>query len=223
MKRMIIIIIVLAIILISMICYKNVMVATKNNVNIEEIGNIEKYISKIYMWKEITNEALPVFDDVNNSDDLWVWEVIKKNLEKYNVTYEEIEAKSKEIFGEDFNKKFPIEGNQSFEYNDISKKYLATESLLDKDEDEFLLNNIIKTNDGYTIEIVEYIEDYAEENKVIIRNSQEEEIGQVGINDSETKMQEIVKNNIDRFSKKRISLKSKNKQLTVQKVERIQE
>ena len=87
-------------------------------------------------------------------------------------------------------------------------------------EDSFLLNNIEKNKEGYVVEIVEYLEDYSEENSVIIRNLQEEEIGRVGTNDSETKMQEIVKNNIDRFSKKKVYLKTENDNLIVQKVEK---
>ena len=86
-------------------------------------------------------------------------------------------------------------------------------------EDSFLLNNIEKNKEGYIVEIVEYLEDYSEENSVIIRNLQEEEIGRVGVNDSETKMQEIVKNNIDRFGKKKVYLKTENNNLIVQKVE----
>ena len=30
------------------------------------------------MWKEITKEALPTFENINNANELWVWEVIKK-------------------------------------------------------------------------------------------------------------------------------------------------
>lgn len=223
MKKMFIIIIVLAMILISMIIYKNTAVGTKNNVNVQEIEKIENYISKIYMWKEITNEALPTFEDVNHSDDLWVWEVVKKNLENYEVSDEEIKTIATEIFGKEFNKQFPKEGNKSFIYDETSQKYLATETVLDEKEDTFLLNNIEKIKEGYNIEIIEYLEDYAEENKITIRNLQEEEIGQVGINDSETKIQEIVKNNRNRFSKKKIYLKKENDNLKIQKVEKIQE
>ena len=52
---------------------------------------MEEYISKIYMWKEITKEALPTFENINNANELWLWEVIKKNLETYETTYEEIQ------------------------------------------------------------------------------------------------------------------------------------
>lgn len=223
MKKMIIIIIILAIILISMIIYKNTATGTTNQVNIQEIQKIEENISKIYLWKEITNEALPTFENVNNSEEVWVWEVIKKNLEQYEVSHEEIQTKAKEIFGEEFNKQFPREGNSSFEYDETSNKYFAAETILDQMEDSFLLNKIEKTNEGYTVEIIEYLQDYSQEDKVIIRNIEQEELGQVGINDSETKMQEIVKNNINRFSKKKIYFKIQNNNLIVQKVEKIQE
>ena len=46
MKKMIIIIVVLAGILISMIIYKNMAVGSKNNVNIQDIKNIEENIKK---------------------------------------------------------------------------------------------------------------------------------------------------------------------------------
>ena len=220
MRNMFITIIILLIIFVGMVMYKNMAVGTTNNVNIQEIETIESYISKIYMWKEITKEAMPEFEDINNAEDLWTWEVVKKNLEEYEITKEQIEQKAKEIFGETFNKSFPGEGNQSFEYDKNSNKYLATETMLDGKEDTFLLNNINKTKEGYTVEIIEYLEDYSEENNIIIRNLQEEEIGKVGINESETKIQEIVKNNIDRFNKKKIYLENTNNNLIVKKVEK---
>ena len=220
MRNMFITIIILLIIFVGMVMYKNMALGTTNNVNIQEIETIESYISKIYMWKEITKEAMPEFEDINNAEDLWTWEVVKKNLEEYEITKEQIEQKAKEIFGETFNKSFPREGNQSFEYDKNSNKYLATETMLDGKEDTFLLNNINKTKEGYTVEIIEYLEDYSEENNIIIRNLQEEEIGKVGINESETKIQEIVKNNIDRFNKKKIYLENTNNNLIVKKVEK---
>ena len=43
------------------------------------------------------------------------------------------------------------------------------------------------------MEIVEYLADYSEENNIIIKNTNEEEIGRLSVTDDETKMQEIVK------------------------------
>lgn len=223
MKKMIIIIIILATILISMMIYKNAATGATNQVNVQEIQKIEESISKIYLWKEITNEAIPTFENVNNAQDLWGWEVTKKNLEQYEVSKEEIKTKAKEIFGEEFNKEIPKEGNSSFEYDEITNKYYPTEVILDQMEDSFLLNKIEKTDEGYLVEIVEYLQDYKNADKVIVRNLEQEELGQVSVNDSETKIQEIVKNNINRFSKKKIYFKIQNNNLVVQKVEKIQE
>ena len=218
MKKMLVIIVILAMILVSMIIYKNIAINKNKSVNVQEVEQIEEYISKIYMWKEITKEALPTFENINNANELWVWEVIKKNLETYETTYEEIQQKGKELFGEKFERQIPKEGNDSFYYDKESNKYLATEIVLDEEEDSFLLKDIEKEGKKYKVKIIEYIEDYSEENKVIIRNLQEEEIGRVSTSDSETKIKEIVKNNKERFSQKNIEIKKEKDNLVIEKV-----
>ena len=70
------------------------------------------------------------------------------------------------------------------------------------------------------MEIVEYLADYSEENNIIIRNTNEEEIGRLSVTDDETKMQEIVKSNIEKFTKKEITLKKEGDLLVVTKVEK---
>lgn len=218
MKKMLVIIVILAMILVSMIIYKNIAINKNKRVNVQEVEQIEEYISKIYMWKEITKEALPTFENINNANELWVWEVIKKNLETYETTYEEIQQKGKELFGEKFERQIPKEGNDSFYYDKESNKYLATEIVLDEEEDSFLLKDIEKEGEKYKVKIIEYIEDYSEENKVIIRNLKEEEIGRVSTTDSETKIKEIVKNNKERFSQKNIEIKKEKDNLVIEKV-----
>lgn len=218
MKKMLVIIVVLAMILVSMMVYKNIEINKNKSVNVQEVEQIEEYISKIYMWKEITKEALPTFENINDASELWIWEVIKKNLETYETTYEEIQQKGKELFGEKFERQIPKEGNDSFYYDQESNKYLATEIVLDEKEDSFLLNDIEKEGEKYKVKIIEYIEDYSEENKVIIRNLQEEEIGRVSTSDSETKIKEIVKNNKERFSQKNIEIKKEKDNLVIEKV-----
>ena len=205
----------------GMVIYRNVRVQNNesNNVSIEEIQKIEEKILSVYMWEEVTGEALPEFQDINDADDKWIWEVVKNNLENYEVTYDEIEEEAKLIFGENFNKEFPKEGNSSFEYNSETDKYIATEVEFDQEEDSFLLDNIIKTETGYEVEIIEYLEDYSEEESVIVRNTNDEEIGRVSISESETNMQDIVKNNKDRFTKKKVYLVQENDNLNLQKVE----
>lgn len=205
----------------GMVIYRNVRVQNNesNNVSIEEIQKIEEKILSVYMWEEVTGEALPEFQDINDADEKWIWEVVKNNLENYEVTYDEIEEEAKLIFGENFNKEFPKEGNSSFEYNSETDKYIATEVEFDQEEDSFLLDNIIKTKTGYEVEIIEYLEDYSEEESVIVRNTNDEEIGRVSISESETNMQDIVKNNKDRFTKKKVYLVQENDNLNLQKVE----
>lgn len=126
MKKFFIIILILLVIFIGMVIYKNALIGTQNNVNIEEIKSIEEYISKIYMWKEVTNEALPAFENINEASDIWVWEVVNQNLENFEITYEEIELTAKKIFGEKMKKEFPKEGSKTIMYNEENQMYYTT-------------------------------------------------------------------------------------------------
>ena len=80
------------------------------------------------MWQEVTEEALPKFNNINDAPDLWLWEVVKKNLDNYEVSYDEVEQKAKEIFGEEFTKQFPKEGTEYIQYNDELKKICSNRS-----------------------------------------------------------------------------------------------
>ena len=126
MKKMFITIVILAIIFIGMVVYQKMAVGTKNNVSVEEVQKIEEYINRIYMWKEVTGEALPVFEDINIANDLWTWETVKQNLEEYTVSYDQIQQTAKKIFGENFQKQFPTEGNETIIYDSEKDEYYAT-------------------------------------------------------------------------------------------------
>ena len=219
MKKLFVIIGVLAIIFFGMVIYKNT--ANKSNVTVQEVENIEKYISKIYMWKEITNQALPTFENINDADELWIWEVVKKNLEEFELSYDDIQNKAKELFGTEFSKQFPKECTKSFIYDETIDKYITTQTDLDTQEDTFLLSDIKKSKNEYIVEITEYLEDYSLEESIIIRNIQGEEIGKVNTNDNESSIQNLVKNNSSRFSKKKVYLKKEQEKLVVEKVEDI--
>lgn len=222
MKKLIVIIIILVIIFVGMVVYKNVMVKN-SNINIQEIERIENYINQIYMWKEITGEAIPDFENINQANERWIWEVVKKNIEEDEPSYKQIQEKAKELFGQAFTKEFPKEGTEYLTYNEQTNQYEAVPVELDQQGDLFLLNTIKKTKTGYEVEIVEYLEDYSPmlkeeaENFVIIRNLQEEEIGRIS-GSAEEEETELVKRNIDKFSKKKIKLKVENEKLYIEKV-----
>jgi len=221
MKKLIVIIVILAIIFVGMIGYKNVVIKTRN-IGIQEIEKIENCIEQIYMWKEVTKEALPCFEDINQADETWIWEVVKKNLEEYEISYEKIQEKAKEIFGENFTKQFPKEGMEYFSYNEENDLYYAIGMDLDQLDDAFLMNKITRTEDGYEVEIIEYLEDYSEsttENRITLRNIEGEKIEEINLQD-EGKINEIVKNNIEKLDKKKIYIKNEGKKLIVQRVEK---
>lgn len=227
MKKMLVIIFILLIIFIGI--YINKKNIGNETVTATEVNNIEEYISKIYMWQEITEEALPKFNNINDAPDLWLWEVVKKNLDDYEVSYDEIEQKSKEIFGEEFTKQFPKEGTEYIQYNEELKKYVATGVGLDTLDDRFFIKQINKTKNGYEVEIAEYLEDYEnsmnieDENQVYdiyIKDLNHNIIATIKSNDGETKSIEVVKENIDKFTTKKIILeKDKNENLYVRQVE----
>ena len=172
------------------------------------------------MWKEVTKDALPIFNEINEASELWIWETLKKNLEEYELTHEQIEYAKKEIFGKELAKEFPKEGNEYFKYSQEQNKYYATEIDLDEKDDKFLINKIDKYNNGYKVEVIEYLEDYSKSEEIItIENIKEEEIQRVDINEDILKRNEIVKNNINKLSTKIIYLERENEKLIVKKVE----
>ena len=226
MKKLLAIIAVLLVIFIGMFVNKTKL--NKNRITASEVDNIEKYISQIYMWKEITEEALPKFDNINNAPELWIWEVVKKNLEDYELSYDEIEKKAIELFGSEFKKQFPKEGTEYIQYNKEIEKYITIGIGLDTLDDSFYIKNINKTKKGYEVEIVEYLEDYenaigvedeSEIYEIYIKNLDESTIGTVKSNESETKAIEIVKENIEKFTTKTVNLiKSSDGKIYVESV-----
>lgn len=214
MKKLVAIICILLVIFVGM--YVNRSKSNQNLITATEVEKVEEYISKIYMWKEITGEALPKFDNINDAPDVWTWEVVKKDLENYELTKDEIQNKATELFGNQFKKQFPQEGTEYMQYDEKLGKYISTGIELDTLEDCFYIKNIKKTKDGYEVEIAEYLEDYVnslgveDENEIYeiyIKNLNEETIENVKNTEGETKIIEVVKENLNKFTTKTVNLK----------------
>ena len=213
MKKLVAIICVLLVIFIGM--YINKTKSSQKIVTASEVEKVEEYISKIYMWKEVTEEALPEFNNINEAPDLWTWEVVKKNLEDYELTYEEIQQKATELFGKQFTKQFPKEGTEYIQYDEQTDKYITSGIGLDSLDDSFLIKNINKNKNEYDVEIVEYLEAYSnsagvededEVYDIYIKNLNQDTIATIKSNEGETKAIETVKENIDKFTTKTIKL-----------------
>ena len=214
MKKLVAIICILLVIFVGM--YVNRSKSNQNLITATEVEKVEEYISKIYMWKEITGEALPKFDNINDAPDIWTWEVVKKDLENYELTKDEIQNKATELFGNQFKKEFPQEGTEYMQYDEQLGKYISTGIELDTLDDCFYIKNIRKTKDGYEVEIAEYLEDYVnslgieDENEIYeiyIKNLNEETIANVKNTEGETKTIDVVKENLDKFTTKTVNLK----------------
>lgn len=214
MKKLVAIICILLVIFVGM--YVNRSKSNQNLITATEVEKVEEYISKIYMWKEITGDALPKFDNINDAPDVWTWEVVKKDLENYELTKDEIQNKATELFGNQFKKQFPQEGTEYMQYDEKLGKYISTGIELDTLDDCFYIKNIRKTKDGYEVEIAEYLEDYVnslgveDENEIYeiyIKNLNEETIASVKNTEGETKTIDVVKENLDKFTTKTVNLK----------------
>ena len=214
MKKLVAIICILLVIFVGM--YVNRSKSNQNLITVTEVEKVEEYISKIYMWKEITGDALPKFDNINDAPDIWTWEVVKKDLENYELTKDEIQNKATELFGNQFKKEFPQEGTEYMQYDEKLGKYISTGIELDTLDDCFYIKNIRKTKDGYEVEIAEYLEDYVnslgveDENEIYeiyIKNLNEETIANVKNTEGETKTIDVVKENLDKFTTKTVNLK----------------
>lgn len=240
MKKLITIIFILLVIFLGMYIYR--INLNQDKVTVEDVNIIEEYLSKIYMWKEVTGEALPKFDNINNAPDIWIWEVVKKDFDKYELTYKEIMEKTVDIFGEELKKEFPKEGTEFILYDQEQKIYYTSGMGLDTFEDMFLIKDIKKEKNKYKVEIVEYIEDYADaiqdeseeyseyntqesnheeiEYNIYIRNLEGKTIAIVKNTEGETKLIDAVKENINQFSTKKITLeKNKKGNMIIKKVE----
>ena len=145
MKKMLITILVLLIIFIGMVIYRNS--EKEAEVKVDEINQIEKYLEKIYCWKEVTNQALPEFNDINNADEKWIWGTLRENINENEIEYETIENTEKELFGKNYTKEYPKEGTEFITYDENSGKYKIKEINLDAIKDAFLINKIEKNQD----------------------------------------------------------------------------
>ena len=219
MKKMILTIVVLLVILVGMIINKNI--EKSQEVKIDEVQAIENYIKKIYGWKEVTFDALPEFDNINNASKAWLWGVLRKNIESEEITDEIIQGKVEELFGKEISNDFSLKENEYIKYDNETQKYVFENITLDAIDDEFFINKIEKNKDDYKIQIVEYLVDYtdSENGKIIIKNLNDEVIKEI-INEENPDILQIVKDNLDRFSKKNITLAKENERLIIKKVER---
>lgn len=221
MKKMIVTIIILFIIFISMVIYRNI--EKESELKVDEVNKIENYIEKIYGWKEITKEALPTFLNINDADEKWIWAIVRENLHEFEVQYDKIGEEAKELYGDEFNKQFPKEGNEFIAYDDETKTYKINEITLDAVSDSYLLSKIEKEKTGYKVEIIEYLVDYtnSEEGKVEIQNLNGDKIYELTEEEAtEGNIKKVVKENTDKFDKKKIELENTNGNIVVKKIEK---
>ena len=109
------------------------------------------------------------------------------------------------------------------ELHQENQKYLVNEITLDAIKDSYLLNKIEKSKNGYIIEIVEYLVDYTdtENNKVVVKNLNEDKIYELTQEEgTQSNIKKVVRENIEKFTKKKVSLEKENEKIVIKKVEK---
>lgn len=219
MKKMFITILILLIIFIGLLIFRTN--EKEAEIKIDEINKIEEYIKKIYGWKEITDQALPEFDNINNANEKWIWGILRDNIDDNEIEYEKIEKTRKELFGNNFNKEYPKDGTDFISFDEQSGKYQVKQMNIDAINDTFLINKIEKNNNGYDVEIVEYLVDYtnSDTEKIKIKNTNDEEIYELTEEEAtDGNIKKVVKENMDKFTKKQVKLESSNEKLFITSV-----
>lgn len=216
MKKMFITIVILLIIFIGLLIFRTN--EKEAEIKIDEINKIEEYIKKIYGWKEITDQALPEFDNINNANEKWIWGILRDNIDDNEIEYEKIEKTRKELFGNNFNKEYPKDGTDFISFDEQSGKYQVKQMNIDAINDTFLINKIEKNNNGYDVEIVEYLVDYtnSDTEKIKIKNTNDEEIYELTEEEAtDGNIKKVVKENMDRFTKKQVILEKSNENIFI--------
>ena len=89
---------------------------------------------------------------------------------------------------------------------------------IDAINDTFLINKIEKNNNGYDVEIVEYLVDYtnSDTEKIKIKNTNDEEIYELTEEEAtDGNIKKVVKENMDRFTKKQVILEKSNENIYI--------
>lgn len=133
----------------------------ENNISDTEKNEIISYINDIYN----IHRSIPEFEDINKTDELWIWDNINQYLcnhsefEERNqycdYSYEEISSFAKILYGNDFTLETPVQ-NPAMIYDSETNKYgvpmYNVESLR-----ECQIENIEKSGNIYTINIIDYV------------------------------------------------------------------
>ena len=158
MKKFIKILVLLLIILLIGFGIYKVINHTKNN---ENFKNLENYLSIIYGKTYL----IPEFDDINNSNEDWLWDNInqylnsnpefeERNSKQYDYTYNEINQIAKDLYGNSLQKDFPI-GDKYMRYNNYNNKYGPTAYGLQYYYD-YKIDSIKKNKNIYTVSIYDF-------------------------------------------------------------------
>lgn len=201
--------------------------SNKNNDEIkEQITAIEKnaikeYVAKIYKYGTIG--TIPNFSDINEADEEWLWYVAFRECGAEQIYKPEIILVAKELFGKQFGKE---PGNNILgAYWDEEGQYYTSKAhgLMVEEEPHYIIYNVVKNDNKYNVEIVEYLLDMSEvikgekENITIgIKNKDKELKRVLASNDDDyIEIEKYVKENASKFSSRILEIEEVNGKLHI--------
>lgn len=151
-----------------------------NRLTDTEKQEIKQYINRIYNSHYV--EAVPVFEHINQANEDWIWRMASEYLVQtkgmHEFTSDEVEKTSKILYGDHFSKKIAKSSSRLVKYLEEDNKYCIPGMSVDMVWD-YIIKTVIKQENQYTIEIVEYMESYEmglNPVEKVILNSEYEEI-----------------------------------------------
>ncbi len=126
----------------------------------EERQAIEEYIDKI--CNSIIYVRLPEFDNINNADKNWIYFHVETREDNYYVTEDQIKAELSELFGPNLiidvqNDTSGADGYFIPKYNEQEGRYEFW-PIGDLEVYNYVIDTIIKEENTYVVNVVEYIE-----------------------------------------------------------------
>lgn len=156
-SKILILVILAIIVMIGYSAYK----ANWGNEQISKIteNKVDQYLGDIYYG---TDTWMPTFNNINSTDENWIWECAYSNLFKDGrdpgmfVTKEQIENSAKEVFGENLKKQFPNEGLEFWLEPEADGYFVARASIEADYYIDYIINSIENKENKVVVEIIEY-------------------------------------------------------------------
>ncbi len=186
--------------------------------NIERVS-IEEYIEKIYLYG--TGGVIPNFTDINEADEEWLWRVAFMQCQNLEMVYKwEIISNAKDLFGTNL-KKEPGTNILGAYWDEEGQYYTVKHhGLMVEDEPHYIIYDIVKNDNKYSVEVIDYVLDISEtlkdiENAALAIKSNDKVIKKVSEVTEYSEIQKYVKENASKFSSRMLEIEENEGKLHI--------